>query len=202
MTESQWQTTTDPTPLFHLVSETASDRKLRLFHCSIRLWSWNFIPDSCKVAIEASEQFADGIVSREALSAALRRAVTEASTFPVGRQRSLASQALWAVELTLQPYPVAGFWSDEEEESAACNLHRCIFGNPFRSVAFVLDWRTSTVVAIARSMYDSRDFSAMPILADALQDAGCENEDILNHCHSSGPHVRGCWVVDRILGKE
>ncbi len=57
-------------------------------------------------------------------------------------------------------------------------------------------------MTLARTMYESRDFSAMPILADALQDAGCDNEDILGHCRGSGPHVRGCWVVDLVLGKE
>jgi hypothetical protein len=62
-------------------------------------------------------------------------------------------------------------------------------------------WLTSTVTDIARQMYDSRDFTAMPILADALQDAGCENADILTHCRGPGPHVRGCWVVDFVLGK-
>jgi hypothetical protein len=62
-------------------------------------------------------------------------------------------------------------------------------------------WRTSTAVALATQMYDSRDFSAMPILADALQDAGCDNTDILDHCRGPGPHVRGCWVVDLVLGK-
>jgi hypothetical protein len=51
-------------------------------------------------------------------------------------------------------------------------------------------------------MYESRNFSAMPILADALQDAGCDNDDILSHCRIDGPHVRGCWVVDLVLGKE
>jgi hypothetical protein len=61
---------------------------------------------------------------------------------------------------------------------------------------------TSTVLDLARQMYDSRDFSPMPILADALQDAGCENDEVLNHCRgSTAPHVRGCWVVDLILGK-
>ena len=74
---------------------------------------------------------------------------------------------------------------------------------PNRSVAFSPEWRTSTVVAIAKSMYDSRDFAPMPILADALQDAGCEHEDILAHCRdANGTHVRGCWVVDLVLGKS
>ena len=75
-----------------------------------------------------------------------------------------------------------------------------IFGNPFHPVSFSSEWRTSTAVAIAKGMYESRDFSAMPILADALQDAGCDSDDILNHCRGPGPHVRGCWVVDLVLG--
>lgn len=80
---------------------------------------------------------------------------------------------------------------------------RDIFGNPFRSVTFVPEWRTGTVRALASQMYDPRDFSAMPIPADALQDAGCDSEDILAHCRgTSQVHVRGCWVVDLVLGKE
>ncbi|VTU01878.1 Uncharacterized protein (Fragment) OS=uncultured bacterium PE=4 SV=1 [Gemmataceae bacterium] len=63
-------------------------------------------------------------------------------------------------------------------------------------------WRTSTAVAIAQGMYESRNFAAMPILADALQDAGCEAEAILTHCRDPEQvHVRGCWVVDLVLGK-
>ncbi|AWM42502.1 hypothetical protein C1280_34220 [Gemmata obscuriglobus] len=66
--------------------------------------------------------------------------------------------------------------------------------------AFAPRWRTGTVTALAAQMYASRDFSAMPILADALQDAGCDSNDILNHCRDTIPHVRGCWVVDLVLG--
>lgn len=88
------------------------------------------------------------------------------------------------------------------ERGFQCRLVRDIFGNPFRSVMCSPEWLTSTVVAMAAQMYESRDFSALPILADALQDAGCEAADILNHCRGEGPHVRGCWVVDLVLGKE
>ncbi|QEL13461.1 hypothetical protein [Limnoglobus roseus] len=77
-----------------------------------------------------------------------------------------------------------------------------IAGNPFRPVAFDHRWRTSTSIGLAQTMYDARDFAAMPILADALQDAGCEDEAILGHCRGDGPHVRGCWVVDLVLGKS
>jgi hypothetical protein len=79
---------------------------------------------------------------------------------------------------------------------------RDIFGNPFRPVVFDPEWRTSTAMPLAKQMYESRDFSTMPILADALQDAGCDNDDILNHCRQPGEHVRGCWVVDLLLGKS
>ena len=85
----------------------------------------------------------------------------------------------------------------------ACLLLRDVFGNPFRPVAFAPEWRTETALTLAGQMYESRDFSAMPILADALQDAGCDSEDILNHCRATNAtHVRGCWVVDLVLGKE
>jgi hypothetical protein len=77
---------------------------------------------------------------------------------------------------------------------------RC--GPPPGLTALPPAWRTDTAVALARQMDESRDFSAMPILADALQDAGCDNDDILDHCRGPGPHVRGCWVVDLVLGKE
>ncbi|MBN9119864.1 MAG: hypothetical protein J0I06_12005 [Planctomycetes bacterium] len=79
---------------------------------------------------------------------------------------------------------------------------RDIFGNPFRPVTFSAAWRTDTAVSLARQMYDTREFSAMPILADALQDAGCDSDDVLSHCRSDSPHVRGCWVVDLVLGME
>jgi hypothetical protein len=83
-----------------------------------------------------------------------------------------------------------------------CALMRDIVGNPFRPVVFSPEWRTDTAVTLARQMYESREFGAMPILADALQDAGCDNDDILSHCRDTSlTHVRGCWVTDLVLGK-
>lgn len=88
------------------------------------------------------------------------------------------------------------------DSPVAVAILRDIFGNPFQPVAFSPDWRTDTAIALASQMYESREFSAMPILADALQDAGCDNTDILSHCRDANqPHVRGCWVVDLVLGK-
>jgi hypothetical protein len=68
-------------------------------------------------------------------------------------------------------------------------------------VVFDPEWRTATVVQLAQGIYDDRAFDRLPILADALQDAGCDHADVLNHCRDTGPHARGCWVVDLILGK-
>jgi hypothetical protein len=87
------------------------------------------------------------------------------------------------------------------ESAELVRLVHEVYGNPFRPVALDPAWRTSTVTALAGQMYESRDFGAMPILADALQDAGCTNDDILDHCRGTGSHVRGCWVVDSVLGK-
>jgi hypothetical protein len=92
--------------------------------------------------------------------------------------------------------------SGRGEQAALATLFREIFGNPFRLVAVDPRWLTSTVLALARGIFADRAFDRMPILADALQDAGCESDDILGHCRGPGPHTRGCWVVDLVLGKE
>src|SRR5262245_5523454 len=103
--------------------------------------------------------------------------------------------------------PVSRSTYDRDRESAAerraqAGVLRDVFGNPFRPAAFDATWRTDTVVSLAQRMSEERRFPAMPILADALQDAGCENAVILAHCRDpKGVHVRGCWVVDLVLGK-
>jgi hypothetical protein len=92
-------------------------------------------------------------------------------------------------------YP--GGWKD------AAGALRDIFGNPFRPVTFDPEWRTTTALALATGIYDERAFDRLPILADALQDAGCDNDDILTHLRdTTTPHVRGCWALDLVLGKS
>jgi hypothetical protein len=87
-------------------------------------------------------------------------------------------------------------------EVHSAELIRDIFGNPFRPVASDPAWLSTPVVDLARTMYESRDFLAMPILGDALEEAGCSDADVLAHCRGDGPHTRGCWVVDAILKKD
>ncbi|MCE9566063.1 MAG: hypothetical protein K8U57_28925 [Planctomycetes bacterium] len=77
------------------------------------------------------------------------------------------------------------------------------FGNPFQPVAFEPAWRTEAATTLANQMYESRDFSAMPALANELEKAGCTNPVMLGHCRNAkAPHFRGCWVLDGVLKKE
>ncbi|MDB5290042.1 MAG: hypothetical protein JWL69_1283 [Phycisphaerales bacterium] len=101
-------------------------------------------------------------------------------------------------------YAVHGFddAARTEEQVALCWLMRDVFGNPFRSARLDVLWLTPTIVTLVNSIYAEHSFHRMPALADALEAKGCMNTDILAHCKGEGPHVRGCWVVDMILGKE
>lgn len=93
-------------------------------------------------------------------------------------------------------------WAKAQEQAFPCNLLREIFGNPFHQVTLDSSWLTPEVVSLAQQVYDGRAFDRMPELAVALEEAGCKEPEILEHCRGKGQHVRGCWVLDRILGKE
>jgi hypothetical protein len=98
------------------------------------------------------------------------------------------------------------FWSARKPGySSRAELLRDLIGNPFRQLgidAHWLAWNDATVLRIAQAIYNQRAFDRMPILADALEDAGCTDRAILDHCRRPGPHVWGCWVVDLLTGKE
>jgi hypothetical protein len=108
------------------------------------------------------------------------------------------AQAEGPTDLPADPTWLFTYSTAQKKQSA---LARDIVGNPFRSAAINRSWLTSDVVSLARGIYVARAFDRLPILADALQDAGCEHEDVLSHCRGSDPHVRGCWVLDAVLGK-
>jgi hypothetical protein len=92
-----------------------------------------------------------------------------------------------------------------EECRSQATLVREVFGNPFRSGALIplsASWRTPLLSALARRIYDEGAFNRLPVLAALLAAAGFDDQELLAHCLSSGPHVRGCWALDLILGKE
>jgi hypothetical protein len=112
-----------------------------------------------------------------------------------------------SVQHTIMTAAEAVAWASEPavsepEEKEQATLVRDIFGNPFRPVTIDSSWQTSTVVALAKAIYKEEAFDRMPILADALEDAGCTNAGILNHCREPGVHVRGCWVIDLLTEQE
>jgi hypothetical protein len=90
--------------------------------------------------------------------------------------------------------------ADEYQEQA--KVMRDISGNPFRPITLNPSWLIPSVLTFANGIYFEKAFDRMPILAAALQDAGCDNDDILNHCRQPGEHVRGCWVIDLLLSKQ
>jgi hypothetical protein len=115
-------------------------------------------------------------------------------------------RAVSAAEYVNGPGSAAEPWKTTSihEMSVQAGLLRDIIGNPFRPVTLVrswLAWNENTVLRMAQSIYDDRAFDTMPVLGDALEDAGCQNAAILSHCRQPGQHVRGCWVVDLLLEK-
>jgi hypothetical protein len=213
--------------LDHLRGRT-TDRKLRLFALAcLPVVVDRLVASESRAALQVLADFAEGRATTAELRGALDQAVAalDALLDDPSEQRwhHVAVFAADAAVLALNPDTadnIAGVsarcvhalvTAAEAGAEADVRLGECrrqvrlihdLFGNPFRSVALDPSWRTDTAVSLARSMYESRDFTAMPILADALQDAGCGNEDVLNHCREPGGHIRGCWVVDLLLGKS
>jgi hypothetical protein len=199
MTETQFLTTTRTHVLLTALGETVSARKLRL----LAVACCRCIPDILnephwRFAVEAAELYADGLIDWPELDAACFQSQSVAPHGNEGAAVAACASVLHfnAKEVCAHARAAA---RTPTRNAAQANLVREIFGNPFRPVAFDPAWRTDTAVGIARTMYDAREFGAMPILADALQDAGCEDEQVLRHCREPGLHVRGCWVCDAVL---
>jgi hypothetical protein len=184
MTEEVWLTATDPWLLVRQVRNRANDRKMLLV-CLAAIKAT--CPDADPRWLNVVEQYADGRLSRDELR--------KRYGFDGGYVCIPEEPWEW-IESIVDGDDVELPRSNE----LLLGLIRDIF--PFHPITLSPSWLTSTVVSLAQQMYDSRDFSAMPILADALQDASCDNETILTHCRGAGPHVRGCFVIDLLTGRE
>jgi hypothetical protein len=209
MTEAEWLTCDDPTRMLEFLRGKTSDRKLRLFACAWCRKARRHLGDEPgQQALEVAERFADGLVSPEDQERAFRSAFEEVrSRWRLARGPGNDSvQAESDYRASVYAMYTAGTgcgdlgnhlrpevlnWLPLSDKSG---LLREIFGNPFRPATLDPSWLTSTVTVLARGMYDSCDFSAMPILADALQDAGCDSPDSLDHCRgprSARPRMLG-----------
>jgi hypothetical protein len=188
-------------------------RKMRLWGCACCRLQWDRLTDErSRKAVEMAERLADGQATRAEADEAERQAmaalqtVLEHSGGIVPIYANPAHGAVLVLERRWNFYASAGTTAYRGSyvgpaEPPYPDLLRDIFGNPFRSVNFHAAWRTAAVVALAQTIYDERDFLGMPILGDALEEAGCEDTRILGHCRIPGPHALGCWVVDLILGR-
>jgi hypothetical protein len=203
MNEAEWRECTDPTTMLVFLRGKASDRKLRLFNCACCRCMWDrMVDERSRQAVEIAEQFADGITSEQS------RATNWSSAYHawIDSLRSNApkriKQALFLACHASQDTVSVGSVGVPIDVRLRSSLLRDIFGNSFRPVTVDPAWLTPAVVELTHTIYDERAFDRLPALADSLEDVGCDNADILTHCRGSGPHVRGCWVVDLLLGKE
>jgi len=211
MNEHEWLNCTDPQPILKFLWGKSSDRKMRLFACACCRRNWHLLSEErSRRAVDVAEGYADVLASEADRLAAARAAIN--ATWDLDEEDDRSNSAAVAVCLTVDP----GMGVDaaavahcaaitEDEPPAQAALVRDIFGSLLRPVAIDLSWlawNDGTVVKLAQSIYDEPAFEHLPLLADALEEAGCHDADILDHCRQPGPHVRGCWVVDLVLGKE
>ncbi len=224
MTEAEWVASANLASMFPCVPGSVLSRKKVLFSlgCARQVLGYGsdeFINSfeewskECEKVLGVMESHIDATDNDEARNQVLRAEIGNLVELEgwdgLIKYFSPANPVQFAGDVAAECASCAGRLGDPPDEGVrehvvAEQLHflRDIFGNPFRPMAFSPLWRTSAAVAIASQMYESRDFSAMASLANALQDAGCDNVEVLDHCRGSGPHVRGCWVVDLVLGKE
>jgi hypothetical protein len=224
MTESEWLACTDLEPMFlsRFLWDPNAGRKLRLFGVGCCRQIWRLIEhEDSRRAVVVAEGHADGeddlvwlefarqganqVAEMLAFEAQVKMSLriyarrdaalaAELVTGPAEDMRRVAAKAREAIAST--PYPAPD----------QCSLLRCLFGPlPFRDVALDpawLSWNEGAVATLAGSIYQDRAFDRLPFLGDALEEAGCADPDILDHCRQRSEHARGCWIVDLILGKS
>jgi hypothetical protein len=213
MTEEEWLECEYPTPMLTLLEGKVSDRKLRLFACAGCRSVWSLLANNeCRRAVELAELVADDPQLESQLAADCQAIWDLSATHQgvVADPNSREGAAHNAAKYTTTGKMFHVKWAAHAVRVLAARsgtslwqvgLLHDIFGNPFRPVTINPSWLTSTVLALTTGIYEEKAFDRMPILADALQDAGCDNEAILQHCRGPGPHVRGCFLIDLVLGK-
>jgi hypothetical protein len=227
MTEAEWLGCDAPQKMlvFLQTRNLVNARKGRLFAVACCRRVWHLLGDRrSREAVEAAEGYADKCFDAQALERAGFEAekafggkihyvaADYAATAAIGAARGeqlehVSETAAIAAGTDASPEGSVSF--DWDEELWQTDILRCIFGNPFRSPpslgASVLSWNDGCVVKLATTIYEERNFSSdrTGVLADALEEAGLADDEVLSHCRQEGAvHVRGCWVTDLLLGKE
>jgi hypothetical protein len=225
MDEVEWLACNLASVMLEFLRGKVSDRKLRLAAVGCCRHVVYLCIDTGKTALEVAEGYADGFRSdaelvalREMLGPYTRHGpeyvpwlVTSKVAYDAAFEVAGAVPALAAraVEISIEasgPEFESNYGTAAQARSDAgaycVSSLRCVFGNPFRPMTIIPAWLTSTVKQIAETIYEERAFDRMPILADALEDAGCTDATLLDHLRGPGPHVRGCFALDLVLGKS
>jgi hypothetical protein len=218
MKSKEWRTCTDRKKMLRVLRQKGSDRTRRLFACVLCRRIWHLIDEGpCRKAVEASEKFADGKLSEAKLVAAQKATWTATHRDETRSQANLAAArvartvgvddammlAVWAAEVEIEEKKKRVAATRKALQKTHCDLIRCVLGDPFAVHEPALEITVNgTVRRLATGIYAEVAFDRMPILGDALEEAGCTDASILDHCRGPGSHVRGCWVSDLVLGKS
>ena len=204
MTEAEWLATDNESEMLEILRGRISDRKLRLFGVYCCGTFVDLLDERCLYALNLAERFAEGLATAQELEAGQDAALAAFHEFDNREGRESGADAVEGVcvlEDLIDNVNIA-MWMAAPASAA---LLRELIGNPFRPSYISpswLAWNDGAVCKMAQAIYDARAFDRLPLLADALEDAGCTDADILSHCRTPGEHVRGCWVVDLLLGKS
>jgi hypothetical protein len=226
MTEAEWLAGADLDAMLIALTDRMSVRKGLLFGlaCCRRI-GHHFRADRSRACLNVVEHYADGLAGPEDLWSAHDAVVQE--EIERRERQSVSGMAYAALEALSHPsgpgpfrvaeFAAAAFAEDRHdrqtgwnavlavERKIQCELLREVVGNrfrPARAEASWLCWHGGTIPDLAPAVYDGKAFDRLPVLADALEEAACTDTDVLAHCRRAGGHVRGCWVVDVLLGKE
>jgi hypothetical protein len=213
MTEAEWLTCADPERMLaHLRrrKRRPSARKFRLFSVACCRHSAVMMKyKQNRRCAEVAERYADGLAGEEERRKAMWAAGTFAAAVNAAGDDPVREAARVAGDVPFYAANAAEARGGEREparraEAAAlCELLRDVVGNPYRTPRIDPAWLAGGVaVGLARGIYEEGAFDRMPILADALEEAGCADADLLCHLRAQGPHVRGCWAIDLVLGKQ
>jgi hypothetical protein len=210
VTEQEWLACDDPDRLLRFLSGRPPDRKMLLFaaECYRRVHSLlppdrqSLMEQLLRIA-ERDEMLSDSTKLEILHSMGQRPQLwnPDMGTYFIGKFTAYYTARIYASRHT----PDYGQVNNDDysaERRNQVSIFRHTIGNPFRPATVAPACLTAQVLAVAGIIYDGRRFQDMPLLGDALEDAGCNNSEILNHCRAVQDHFRGCWVVDHLLGKK
>lgn len=214
MTETKWLGCSEPSLMLQHLQGKINDRKLRLFMCACWRNVWESLNGVERALVEVSERYVEGLASAEELLGAARELgprsylltlFTADAPESAAEARSAAGSA--ACVRAVNEEEARRCWKQAIHQQAVqqCAVLRCLVGNPFRPAGVPGEcraWNDGALVKMAQAIYDGRRWNEMPILADALEDAGCTDVVLLDHCRTPTEHARGCHVLDALLGRN